>query len=131
MRFAPERGVGIAILSNLDNAPLRRIAQNVVAKALGLPPTPPAARKDTPVTIDEMKGMLGIYRNRGTAELTVKDNQVVLILDGGPAFAVSRLEANRFLARPAPNVPGPEFVLEPARGNTPAYLHFALWAHPR
>jgi CubicO group peptidase (beta-lactamase class C family) len=131
MRFAPERGVGIAMLSNLDNAPLRRIAQNVVAKALGLPPAPPPARTETPVTIDEMKPMLGIYRNRGTAELTVKAKQVVLILDSGPAFAVSRLEANRFLARPAPNVPGPEFVLEPARGNVPAYLHFALWAYPR
>jgi CubicO group peptidase (beta-lactamase class C family) len=131
MRFAPERGVGIVILSNLDNAPLRRIAQSVVAKALGLPPAAPPARKETPVTIDEMKRMLGIYRNRGTVELTVKDKQVVLILDGGPAFAVSRLEPNRFLARPAPNVPGPEFVLEPARGNTPAYLHFALWAYPR
>lgn len=131
MRFAPERGVGVAVLTNLDNAPLRRIAQNVVAKALALPPAPPPARKDTPVTPDELKGMLGMYRNRGTAELTVKDKQVVLILDGGPAFAVSRLEGNRFLARPAPNVPGPEFVLEPARGNAPAYLHFALWAYPR
>ena len=131
MRFAPQAGVGIAILSNLDNAPLRRIAQNVVAKALALPPATPPVRKETPVTPNEMKDLLGMYRNRGTAELTVKDEQVVLILDGGPAFTVSRLERNRFLARPAPNVPGPEFVLEPARGNAPAYLHFALWAYTR
>ena len=131
MRFAPEAGVGIAVLSNLDNAPLRRIAQNVMAKALALPPAPPPARKETPVKPDEMKGLLGMYRNRGTAELTVKDKQVVLILDDGPAFVVSRLEANRFLARPAPNVPGPEFVLVPASGDARAYLHFALWAYPR
>jgi hypothetical protein len=83
------------------------------------------------VTPDELKGLLGMYRNRGTAEIAVKGTQVMLILDGGPAFAVSRLEGNRFLARPAPNAPGPEFVLEPARGNVPAYLHFALWAYPR
>jgi hypothetical protein len=70
-----------------------------------------------------------MYRNRGTAELAVKDKQVVLVLDDGPTFAVRRLEGNRFLARPAPNVPGPEFVLEPARGNVPGYLHFALWAY--
>jgi hypothetical protein len=131
MRFAPEAGVGIAILSNLDNAPLRRIAQNVIAKALALPPATPPARKETPLRPDEMKGLLGMYRNRGTAELTVKDKQVVLILDDGPAYVVSRLESNRFLARPAPNGPGPEFVLEPARGDARAYLHFALWAYPR
>lgn len=131
MRFAPDAGVGIAIATNLDNAPLRRIAPNVVAKALALPPAPPPARKESAVAPNEMKGMLGMFRNRGTAELTVKDKQVVLILDEGPAFTVSRLESNRFLARPAPNVPGPEFVLEPARGNAPAYLHFALWAYTR
>jgi hypothetical protein len=131
MRLAPEKGIGVVVLSNLDNAPLRRIAQKVVAKALALPPPPPPARKDTPVTAHELKGMLGMYRNRGTAELTVKDKQVVLILDDGPAFLVSRREGNRFLARPAPNVPGAEFVLEPARGNAPAYLHFALWAYTR
>jgi CubicO group peptidase (beta-lactamase class C family) len=131
MRFAPEAGVGIAILSNLDNAPLRRIAQNVVAKALALPPPKPPARKETPVTANDFKGLLATYRNRGTAELTIKDRQVVLVLDDGPAFAVSRLEGNRYLARPKPGVPGPEFVLEPPRANTPGYLHFALWAYTR
>lgn len=131
MRFAPEAGVGIAILSNLDNAPLRRIAQNVVAKALALPPPQPPARKETPVTANDFKGLLGTYRNRGTAELTVKDKQVVLVLDDGPVFTVTRLEGNRFVAHPKPGVPGPEFVLERARGKTPAYLHFALWAYTR
>ena len=48
LRFAPERGVGIAILSNLDNAPLRRIAQSVLGKVLALPEQPPAVRKETP-----------------------------------------------------------------------------------
>jgi len=129
LRFAPQRQVGIAILSNLDNAPLRRIAQSVLAKALALPNAPPAARTDAPVTTGEMKDFLGQYRNRGTATLAVRDGQVSLRLDEGPLFAVHRLEGNRFLARPAPNVPGPEFVLEPARANTPAYLHFALWAY--
>jgi CubicO group peptidase (beta-lactamase class C family) len=131
MRFAPQPGIGIVILSNLDNAPLRRIAQNAVAKALALPDLAPPPRSDTPVTPDEMKEMLGVYRNRGTAELAVRDNRVVLILDDGPALLVTRLEPNRYLARAAPNAPGPEFVLEPARGNARAYLHFALWAYPR
>lgn len=129
LRFAPGRGVGVAILSNLDNAPLRRIAQNVIAKALALPSAAPASRKDTPVMPHEMKDFVGHYRNRGTAVLAARDGRVALILDDGPPFAVSRLEGNRFLARPAPTVPGPEFVLEPARGNVPAYLHFALWAY--
>jgi CubicO group peptidase (beta-lactamase class C family) len=131
LRFAPERGVGVSILTNLDNAPLRRIAQNALAKALALPAATQLARKEAPVTPGEMKGMLGIYRNRGSAELTVRDGRVVLILDDGPPFAVSRVEGNRFLARPKPNVPGPEFVLQPARGDAPAYLHFALWAYRR
>jgi hypothetical protein len=131
MRFAPERGVGIVILSNLDNAPLRRIAQNAVAKALALPDLAPLPRSDTPVTPEEMKEMLGVYRNRGTAELAVRDNRVVLILDDGPALPVTRLEPNRYLARAAANAPGPEFVLERARGDAPTYLHFALWAYPR
>jgi CubicO group peptidase (beta-lactamase class C family) len=131
MRFAPERGIGIAILSNFDNAPLRRIAQNVVAKALALPDLAALARSDTPVTPEEMKELLGVYRNRGTAELSIRENRVVLILDDGPALQVSRLEANRYLARSAPNAPGPEFVLERAAGDAPAYLHFALWAYPR
>ena len=37
LRIAPERRLGIAILANLDNAPLRRVAQVVMAKALSLP----------------------------------------------------------------------------------------------
>ena len=35
---------GIAILSNLDNAPLRRIAQSVLTRVLGLSEPPPPAR---------------------------------------------------------------------------------------
>jgi len=125
LRVAPDRRVGIAILSNLDNAPLRRIAQVVMAKALGLADTPAAARPESPVTLDEMRPLLGVYRNRGTAELAIRDGRVVLILDGGPAMAVSRVGEDRFLARPRPDVAGPEFVLRSG------YLHFALWAYGR
>ncbi len=131
LRFAPDRGVGIAILSNLDNAPLRRTAQSVLGKVLGLPEQPPAVRKETPVTVAEIKPFLGRYRNRGTAELMVQERRVMLILDGGAPMAVTRLEANRFLARPAANVAGPEFVLHAASGAAPAYLHLALWAYAR
>jgi CubicO group peptidase (beta-lactamase class C family) len=131
LRFAPERGLGIAILSNLDNAPLRRIAQNVLAKALSLPDQPVTARKESPATVAAMKPFLGLYRNRGMAVLTIQNGRVVLILDDGPPMAVTRIEGNRFLARPAPNVAGPEFVLQPATGNAPAYLHLALWAYVR
>jgi hypothetical protein len=129
LRFAPERGVGIAILSNLDNAPLRRIAQNVLGHALALPEPSPPSRKESAVTAAEMKPFLGIYRNRGMAVLTIQDRRVVLILDDGPPMAVTRLESNRYLARPAPDIAGPEFVLQPATARAPAYLHFALWAY--
>jgi len=131
LRFAPARGVGIAILSNLDNAPLRRIAQSVLGKVLALPEQPPAARKETPVTPGEMKPFLGRYRNRGVAELTVQSGRVVLILDDGPPMGVSRLASNRFLARPAPTIAGPEFVVHAASPTAPAYLHLALWAYAK
>ena len=131
LRIAPERRVGIAILTNLDNAPLRRIAQVVVARALGLPDAPPAARNESVVTVEEMKPLLGRYENRGTAELAERDGKVVFILDGGPPLAVSRLDEHRYLARPKPDMPGPEFVLQPATASSPAYLHFALWAYVR
>ena len=125
LRVAPDQRVGVAILSNLDNAPLRRIAQAVMDKALGLAATPAAARIETPVTLDEVRPLLGVYRNRGTAELAIRDGRVVLILDGGPAMAVSRIGDDRFLARPRPDLAGPEFVLRAG------YLHFALWAYGR
>ncbi len=129
LRFTLERRLGIAILTNLDNAPLRRIAQVVMTKALALPEQPPVAPKEKPVTPAEMKGLLGIYRNRGTADLTVQNGRVFLILDEGPAMAVSRIEPNRYLARAAPTAPGLEFVLQRATEKAPAYLHFALWAY--
>jgi CubicO group peptidase (beta-lactamase class C family) len=131
LRLAPERSLGIAILSNLDDAPLRRIAQNVVTKALALGDAPPPARKETAVTPAEINAFLGNYRNRGTAQLREQSGKVVLILDAGPPMVVSRLDANRYLARPKPDIVGPEFVLQPARGSAPAYLHFALWAYTR
>ncbi len=131
LRFAPERGVGIAILSNLDNAPLRRIAQNVVSKALALPDAPAPARTESAVTPVEMKAFLGSYRNRGTAQLREQNGKVVLILDDGPPMTVSRLDTNRYLARPTSTAAGPEFVLQPARGSMPAYLHLAFWAYAK
>ena len=129
LRIAPERRLGIAILANLDNAPLRRVAQAVMAKALALPDLTTAARQESPVTPDEMKPLLGRYVNRGSAELLVRDGQVMLSLDDSPPFAVSRIGENRYLARPKPDIAGPEFVLQPATMDTPAYLHFALWAY--
>ena len=129
LRFTLERRLGIAILTNMDNAPLRRIAQVVMTKALALPDQPPAARKETPVAPAEMKGLLGVYRNRGTADITVQAGRVVLILDEGPPMAVTRIAPHRYLARATPTAPALEFVLEPATDKTPTYLHFALWAY--
>ena len=131
LRLAPERRVGIALLTNLDNAPLRRIAQVVLARALGLPDTAAPVRTESAVTVDEMKPYLGRYENRGTAELAERDGKVVLILDEGPPLAVSRIGEHRYLGRPKPDVAGPEFVLQPATAASPAYLHFALWAYVR
>jgi CubicO group peptidase (beta-lactamase class C family) len=132
LRVAPERRVGVAILANLDNAPLRRIAQAVVARALSLPAdAAPRSPTEAPVIIDEMKPFIGRYENRGTAELAERDGKVVFILDGSPPFAVSRIGEHRYLARPKPDVAGPEFVIQPATSSSPAYLHFALWAYVR
>jgi CubicO group peptidase (beta-lactamase class C family) len=130
LRLAPERRLGLAILTNLDNAPLRRIAQVVMADALELPALPSPARSDTPVTAAEMKGLLGRYENRGAIDLIERDGSVAISIDGGPAMAVSRLGANRFLARPAPEIAGPEFVVQAAANGAP-YLHFALWAYAK
>ena len=129
LRIAPDRRVGVAILSNLDNAPLRRVAANVMGKALSLPAPTPPPRTEAPVTAEEMQPFVGTYRNRGTAEIAVRDGHVMVMLDGLPPMAVSRIGPTRYLARPAPEAAGPEFVLEPARATTPAYLHFALWAY--
>jgi CubicO group peptidase (beta-lactamase class C family) len=131
VRIAPEHRFGIAILTNLDSAPLRRIAQVVMEKALRLPDPLPPSRQEQPVTIEELRPLFGVYRNRGTAELAERDGHVVLILDGGPPFAVSRLGEHRYLARPKPEIAGPEFVLQPPANGAPAYLHFALWAYVR
>lgn len=133
LRFAPERGVGIAILSNLDEAPLRRIAANVLAKALGLPspPPPPPPTNERPATVDEMKPFLGVYRNRGVANLTVQGGRVLFNMEGAVPLIVTRGEGNRFYARPAPKVPAFEFVLQPAAGAAPTYLHLGLWAYAK
>src|SRR4029079_12031221 len=72
LRIAPERRLGIAILANLANAPLRRIAQVVMAKALSLPELTTPARRESPVTPEEMTPLLGRYVNRGSAELLVR-----------------------------------------------------------
>jgi CubicO group peptidase (beta-lactamase class C family) len=131
LRVAPDRRFGIAILTNLDNAPLRRIAQSVMARALVLPEASIPVRQETPVSADELKELLGLYQNRGTAEVAVRDGRVVLSLDGGPAWPVTRIGEHRYLSRPKPEVAGPEFVLQSAAGNAPPYLHFALWAYAK
>lgn len=130
IRLAPERGLGLAILTNLDSAPLRRVAQVVMAKALRLPEPAPPTRSETPVTVDEIEALLGRYENRGTVDLRAANGRVVLSLDEGPAMPISRIGDHRYLARPSPAVAGPEFVLQRA-ANGQAYLHFALWAHVR
>jgi CubicO group peptidase (beta-lactamase class C family) len=131
LRIAPGRRLGIAVLTNVENAPLRRLAQNVMAKVLGLPAATPPVRDERAVTAEEMKPFIGMFRNHGTAEIAVADTGVTLSLDGGPAMAVTRIGDDRFLARPKPDVAGPEFVLKPATSGTPAYLHFALWAYAK
>ena len=131
LRVAPDRNLALVIMTNLDGAPLRRIAQTVMAEALGLPPTAPLVLNETSVSADEMKGFLGVYRNRGAAELAVREGSVVLSIDGGPPMAVSRIGEHRYLARPTPGAAGPEFVLQPATAASPAYLHFALWAYSK
>jgi CubicO group peptidase (beta-lactamase class C family) len=131
LRVAPERRFGIVILTNLDAAPLRRIAQNVMAEALGLPAEKPATRSEAPVSPEEAEAFVGVYRNRGTAELAVRGGRLVLILEDGPPMVVSRIGEQRYLARPKPDLAGPEFVLQPAGPTAPAYLHFAMWAYVR
>jgi CubicO group peptidase (beta-lactamase class C family) len=131
LRIAPDRRFGLVILANLDAAPLRRIAQTVMAEVLELPADLPPSRTEEPVSAAELQTFVGVYRNRGTAEIAVRDGSVALILDGGPPMAVSRIGANRYLARPKPGLAGPEFVLQPATATAPAYLHFALWAYGR
>lgn len=131
LRVAPERQLGIAILTNLDGAPLRRIAQFVMEKTLGLPEAAPPARAETPVSVEEMKAFVGRYENRGSAEIAVRDGAVVLMLDEGPSLAVTRLGPDRFISRPKPGAPRPEFVLQPSTEKSPGYLHFALWAYVR
>ena len=131
VRVAPDRGLGIAILANLENAPLRRIAQAVMGTALGLPEPEPPPRNETAVSPAELQAFVGRYENRGTAEIAVRDGAVVLRVDEGPPLAVARIGDDRFLARPKPGAPGPEFVLRPAAAQAPAYLHLALWAYVR
>lgn len=131
LRVAPERQLGIVILTNLDNAPLRRIAQVVMSRALNLAESKPGPRKEIAVSVEEMKPLLGRYENRGSAELSVRGEDVVLVLDDGPPLAVTRVGENRYLARAKPGGPGPEFVVQPSTQETPGYLHFALWAYRR
>lgn len=131
LRLAPDRRFGIAVLTNLENAPLRRIVPSVMAKALALPEESIPARQETSISPDEFKDLLGRYQNRGTADVMVQDGKVMLSLDDSPPLAVTRIGQNRYLARPKPDVAGPEFVLQPAVGNAPPYLHFALWAYAK
>jgi CubicO group peptidase (beta-lactamase class C family) len=128
LRIVPDRGVAFAILSNLDGAPLRRIAATVMARALRLQATPPP-RTESAVLLEELRPFAGLYRNRSTAEVAIRGGQAVLVLDGSSPMALTRLGADRYLARPRPGVAGPEIVLRPASGAAPAYLHFGLWAH--
>jgi hypothetical protein len=102
-----------------------------MGEALGLPPAKPSARTETAVSPEQMAGWFGVHRNRGTAEIAERDGQVVLILDDGAPMTVSRICETRYLARPKPDIPGPEFVLHPASDGRPAYLHFALCAYTK
>jgi CubicO group peptidase (beta-lactamase class C family) len=128
LRLAPDRRFGVAILTNLDNAPLRRIAQTVMSRALAQPEAAQPLRQETPVSAGDVTGLLGVYQNRGTAEVAVREGRVVLSLDGGPAWPLTRIGEHRYLARPKPDVAGPEVVIQP--GPSP-YLHFALWAYAK
>jgi CubicO group peptidase (beta-lactamase class C family) len=131
LRVAPDHRFGLVILANLDNAPLRRITQTVMAEALGLPPPLTPTRTELPVTAERFQPLAGVYRNRGTAEIAVREGRVVLVVDNGPPMPVTQIGEHRYLARPKPDIAGPEFVLQPATAAAPTYLHFALWAFTR
>ena len=72
-----------------------------------------------------------LHRIAAPPNSLVRDGQVMLSLDDSPPFAVTRIGENRYLARPKPDIAGPEFVLQPATKDAPAYLHFALWAYAK
>ena len=131
LRVAPERQLGFAIIANLDNAPLRRVAQVVMGRAFNLPESTPPARQEVAVSATEMKPLLGRYENRSTVDLAARGEDVVFVLDDGPPLLVTRVGEDRYVARSKPGAPGPEFVVQPGTRETPGYLHFALWAHRR
>jgi CubicO group peptidase (beta-lactamase class C family) len=131
LRVAPERQLGLAIVANLDNAPLRRVAQVVMSRALNLPASSPPPREEIAVSVAEMKPLLGRYENRGRVDLIARGEDVVFVLDDGAPLVVTRVGENRYIARPKPGAPGPEFVVQPGTKETPGYLHFALWAYRR
>ncbi len=131
LQVAPRRRTAVVVLTNLEAAPVRRIVDKAMADLLRLSPQSPGPRTEAPVTPEELRSFLGLYRNRGTAELSEQDGRVMLRLDDGPPAPVGRVAGQRFAARANSDAPGVEFVLAPASGANGAYLHFALWAYTR
>jgi len=132
LRAVPDRRFAVVALSNSE-APAVKTADAAMDALLPTGPSAPLTTDGAPVPMSaaEMTSLTGRYENRGSFELSVREGGLMLRQNDGPWLPVTRVGPNRFVAAGPNDRPRLRFLLSPAEGGRPAYLHFALWGYAK
>jgi len=100
-----DRGVSVAVLTNLSGVPSGVIARGALNAALGLPAETPAREyKPQQVPVETLKRFVGVYRSGEGAELEFSvDEGTLWIRLAGQSLEATPLGNNCFVARPTPD----------------------------
>jgi len=136
VRMIPARHVGVVIIANRDEVRMDRVAEAALEDALrplGVPfaasPTV-AARLPRPATGVRLADYVGMYANRFSFELRLKDGGLVLRRFGAE-LPVVPLGDDTFAVQTPGSPTVDRFSVAPARGTTPAFGQMFLWTFPR
>jgi CubicO group peptidase (beta-lactamase class C family) len=88
MYWAPEAGVGVAVLTNSDNHPLQQVLSERILRELGgaaeAPAKPLPARAEIPLSKRAVDQLLGQYVGRAsTFSVAIEDGQLVMVSNAG------------------------------------------------
>lgn len=80
----------VLVLSNDDEAPVKKIARGLAAITLGKQPVIPALKEPISLTPDELKDYVGIYRTEGGLErfVVLEDDTLHTYLRGEPRYHI-------------------------------------------
>lgn len=127
-RMIPERRAAVIVLTNRSDNRMEKTFTRALDLLLpGVSPNAAEARREVPMTADEMRRYVGTYTNRWPMEIFLKDDRLFLRRFGAE-LPITKIGEDRFSVQPEGAPQPQEFVLVPGADGRPESLLMFLWA---